>query len=140
METQSTEAPHPAGPAIARPAAAVSSCVMALLLPGAGHFLLGRWRRGAFFLATLLALFALGVAMDARLTLHLGLDDPLALVIGVGQVAIGLPYLVARLLGHAAGDATSPVFDYGVTFTASGGLLNLLVALDALDVALGRKP
>jgi hypothetical protein len=139
METQATEAPQ-AGAALIRPWAAVSACVLALLLPGAGHFLLGRWRRGAFFLLALLALFVLGVGMDARLILHLGLDDPLALIIGVGQAAIGLPYLLARSLGYAAGEVTSPVFDYGVTFTASGGLLNLLVALDALDIGLRRKP
>jgi hypothetical protein len=30
-------------------------------------------------------------------------------------------------------------FDYGVTFTATAGLLNVLVVLDAMDVALGRK-
>lgn len=140
METQATEAPQ-AGTTLARPCAAVSACLLALLLPGAGHLLLlGRRGRGAFFLLALLALFVLGVGMDARLTLHLGLDDPLALIIGLGQVGVGLPYLVARALGFAAGDVTSAVFDYGVTFTASAGLLNLLVALDAMDVALGRKP
>ncbi len=139
METQATEAPQ-AGGTLARPWAAVSACLLGLLLPGAGHLLLGRWARGAFYLLALLALFVLGVGMDARLTLHLGLDDPLALVIGLGQVAAGLPYLAARALGLANGDVTSAVFDYGVTFTASAGLLNLLVAMDAMDVALGRKP
>jgi hypothetical protein len=140
METQATQEQPPSGAAAARPGVAVSACLVALLLPGAGHLLLGRLGRGAFFLAALVLLFALGVGMDARLVVHLGLDDPLGLVIGLGQVAIGLPYLLARALGHGAGDATSPVFDYGITFTATGGLLNLLVALDALDVGLGRKP
>jgi hypothetical protein len=30
-------------------------------------------------------------------------------------------------------------FEYGNTFTIASGLLNMLVCLDAYDVALGRK-
>ncbi len=139
METQSTEAPK-TPETLARPLpVAAGACLLGLLLPGAGHVLLGRFRRGVFFLAALLALFALGVSMDARLTLRIGLDDPLALVIGLGQLAVGLPYLAARALGFAAGDPRAAGFDYGVTFTATAGLLNVLVVLDAMDVALGRK-
>ncbi len=137
METQ---AEVPKTRQAARPILGGAACFLGLLLPGAGHLLLGRVGRGAFFLAALLALFVIGVSMDARLALHIGLDDPLALIIGVGQVAVGLPYLAARALGFAAGDPRAAGFDYGLTFTASAGLLNVLVALDAMDVALGRKP
>ncbi len=138
MGSEATQ-PEKADQALGRPWAA-AALSLGLLLPGAGHVVAGRWRRGVFFCSALLALFGGGVAMDARLALHIGLDDPLALIIGLGQIAIGLPYLAARALGFAAGDVRAAGFDYGVTFTATGGLLNVLVALDAMDVALGRRP
>jgi len=84
------------------------------------------------------ALFALGVAMDSRLTMNLGLDDLLASLFSLAQMAIGLPYLAARGLGFD-GDVRSVTFEYGNTFTAVAGLLNILVILDAYDTALGRK-
>jgi hypothetical protein len=43
------------------------------------------------------------------------------------------------MLGYEAGNVTSVTFEYGNTFTAVAGLLNILVMLDAYDVAVGRK-
>ena len=51
-----------------------------------------------------------------------------------------LPYFAARALGFEAGQVTSVTHEYGNTFTAVGGLLNILVILDAYDTAVGRKP
>ncbi|MBI3931909.1 MAG: hypothetical protein HY317_00715 [Acidobacteria bacterium] len=123
----------------ARSGSVVPACLFAWLVPGAGHLYLGRRGRAGLFFGTIVALFALGVTMDARLELHLGLDDPLAFVIGVGQVMTGLPYFLARSLGHVLGDVKSATYDYGLTFTAVGGLLNVLVILDVHDIAVGRK-
>lgn len=118
---------------------ALPACLLAWLVPGAGHVLLGRKGRGAVFFACLVVMFALGVAMDTRLQVYVGVDDPLAVVISAGQVATGLPYLAARGLGYAAGDVKSPSYEYGVTFSAVAGLLNILVILDAYDTATGRR-
>ncbi len=109
------------------------------LVPGAGHVLLGRKGRGAVFFFCLVTMFGLGVAMDSRLSVYMGLEDPLALVISAGQVAAGLPYVLARGLGYAGGDVRSPSFEYGVTLSAVAGLLNVLVILDAYDTATGRR-
>lgn len=121
-------------------AAAVPACLFAWLLPGAGHFYLGRVGKGVGFLVSILALFALGVGMDARLEMSLGLEDILASAFSLAQMAIGLPYFAARALGFEAGQVTSVTYEYGNTFTAVGGLLNILVILDAYDTAVGRKP
>ena len=123
-----------------RPSAALPACLLAWLLPGAGHLYLGRGARGLLFLGAIGALFGLGVAMDARLQIYLGLEDPLALIISFGQMAMGAPYFPAKALGFAAGRITSATYEYGLTFTAVAGLLNVLVILDAYDIALGRKP
>jgi hypothetical protein len=121
--------------------------VLGALVPGAGHLYLGRKGRGVAFLAAIGALFLLGVAMQARLEIHTGLDDPLGSLLSIGQVAAGLPYFVARALGYgvysdpAALDQAvkSVTFEYGNTFTAVAGLLNVLVMLDAFDIGVGRK-
>ncbi len=114
--------------------------LLAWLFPGLGHLFLRRRGKGLVLMGAILALFALGVAMDSRLQMHLGLEDPLAVLFSLAQVGAGAPYLLARLLGYDAGLITSPSYEYGNTFTAVAGLLNILVILDALDTARGRKP
>jgi hypothetical protein len=118
---------------------ALPACIFAWLVPGAGHLFLGQRVKGLIFLVALLALFVLGVSMDSRLQLYLGFEDPLALLFSLAQMAIGAPYFVARGLGFELGQVTSVTYEYGNTFTAVAGLLNVLVLLDALDVARGIK-
>jgi len=115
------------------------ACVLAWLIPGGGHLYLGRRAKGLLFVLCLTTLFALGVAMDSRLQLHLGFDDPLALIVSIAQMALGAPYLVARTLGYSEGQVTAVTYEYGTTFTAVAGLLNILVILDAFDHATGKK-
>jgi len=119
---------------------AVAACLFAWLIPGAGHLYLGRRAKGAALLVAILLLFVLGVSMDARLQFYFGVEDPLAFLRSAAQMANGLPYLIARGLGFQAGDVTSVLHEYGNTFTEVGGLLNVLVILDAHDTALGRRP
>ncbi len=122
----------------------VSRSVAAVLLtwvfPGAGHLFLGRRGKGMILMGAILALFVLGVMMDSRLQMYLGFEDPLAFLFSLAQMGIGTPYLAARLMGYDAGLVTSPSYEYGNTFTAVAGLLNILVMLDAFDTARGRKP
>jgi len=122
------------------PTRAVTASILAWVWPGLGHLYLRRRGKGLVLMAAILVLFVLGVMMDARLQLHLGLEDPLALLFSFAQMGIGAPYFLARGLGFEAGLVTSPSFEYGNTFTAVGGLLNILVILDALDTARGHKP
>jgi len=123
-----------------RPGAVIPACLLAWLLPGAGHLYLGRRGKGLLLLGALGALFVLGVAMGARLQMYFGLDDPLALLRSLAQVGIGLPYFVARSLGFETGSVTAVTHEYGNTFTEVSGLLNVLLILDAHDTAVGRKP
>jgi hypothetical protein len=117
------------------------ACLLALLVPGLGHLYLRRRVKGLVFLGSIAALFILGVAMDARLSMYVGFGDPLALLRSLAQMAIGVPYFLARTLGFGVDPSvvTSAAHEYGNTFTEVGGLLNILVTLDAYDVAAGRK-
>src|SRR5438093_1305896 len=114
-----------------RRAAAIPACLFAWLLPGAGHLYLGRTAKGLAFLGAIGTLFVLGVAMDARLQMSLGLDDVLASLFSLAQMAIGVPYFAARALGFAAGPATSVTHASGNTFTAAGPLPHVPAILGA---------
>jgi hypothetical protein len=123
-----------------RPGAAVPACLLGWLVPGAGHLYLGRTVKGLVLLVSIGALFLLGIFWDARLQMAMSLEDPLAVLRGLAQMAIGAPYFAARALGFDAGMVTSATHEYGNTCTEVGGLLNVLVILDAFDTAMGRKP
>lgn len=123
------------------PAKAVPACLLAALVPGAGHLYLRRTSKGLVLLGCIASMFALGVVMDARLQVQLGMEDILASLFSVAQMAVGVPYVVAKALGYGADPSLvkSVTYEYGNTFTAVGGLLNILVVLDAYDTAVGRK-
>ena len=122
------------------PSRAVAAGILGWIWPGTGHLYLRRRGKGLVLMGAILALFVLGVRMDSRLQLHLGLEDPLALLFSMAQMGTGAPYVLARMMGYEAGVVTSPSYEYGNTFTAVAGLLNILVILDAVDTARGRKP
>lgn len=112
-----------------------------LLMPGAGHALAKCRGRAAVYFVCTLGLFCFGIVYGARLQFHIGFDDPLAVVRSTAQVVVGAPYFLARLLdlGQDPNLITRGTFEYGSTFTEVAGLLNILVALDAFDIAAGRK-
>ena len=132
------------------------------LLPGSGHFLLGRRGRGLIVLATVLTAFALGVLMHGSLfvpggngfetngrgsltaTVQLPAQaDVLSRLIGyggfVGDLASGLPYLIASFSGYGPPDQAGPSSDYGAKFLVGAGLLNILAIVDAYEIATRRK-
>jgi hypothetical protein len=125
----------------------VTAGLLAWVWPGLGHLYLGHRGKGLVLMGSILALFVLGVAMDSRLQLNLGLEDPLAVLFSLAQMGVGAPYVVARFLGFGGSAdpaellrlVKSPTYEYGNTFTAVGGLLNILVILDALDTARGVR-
>ncbi|MEO5762498.1 MAG: DUF6677 family protein [Vicinamibacteria bacterium] len=115
--------------------------IAGLLMPGAGHALAKSRGRAAIYLFCTLGLFVFGLLYGARLQFHVGFDDPLAVVRSTAQVVVGAPYFIARLFGLGQDPIliTRSTFEYGSTFTEVAGLLNILIALDAFDVAAGRK-
>jgi len=119
----------------------VTACLFAYLVPGLGHLYLRQWVKGIVFLVAIGLLFGLGLAMDARLVLPTGWGDPLALLRSIAQMAMGLPYFIARHLEIGLDDrlVKSVTHEYGSTFTEAAGLLNVLVMLDVYDIAVGRK-
>jgi hypothetical protein len=113
-------------------------CLVAWGVPGAGHLWLGRRYKGLVFLLTLPSMFAIGLAAAGRL-FPFELADPLVALAALAELGIGSPYFVAVALGLGQGDVRAVTYEYGNSFMIVAGLLNLLVVIDAYDIALGRK-
>jgi hypothetical protein len=112
--------------------------LLAWLMPGAGHFTLGKRQKAYVFAAVLPAMFVIGLLLDGRL-FPFAPSDPLVALASLANVMAGAPYLLARLFGGGGGVPTAVTYEYGNTFMIAAGLLNTLVMLDAFDVARGRK-
>jgi hypothetical protein len=113
-------------------------CLVAWAVPGGGHLWFGRRAKGLVFLLTLPLMFAIGLALQGRL-FPFEPSQPLVALAAVADVGIGLPYVLARALGLGAGNVVAVTYEYGNAFLIVAGLLNLLVVIDAWDIALGRK-
>jgi hypothetical protein len=118
--------------------ALVLLCVASWAVPGAGHLWLGRRNKGLVFLIALPLMFAIGLALRGRI-FPFDLADVLVGLAALADLGIGLPYFIAGGLGYGAGDVRAVTYEYGNAFLIVAGLLNLLVVIDAYDVALGRK-
>jgi hypothetical protein len=123
----------------AQAAAAIPVSISAWLVPGLGHLMLGRNRRGAAFFVIVTGMFALGLLLKGEL-FPLDRAEPLTFLAGLAEIGVGLPFFAAKLLRLGAGQVTAVTYEYGYTFCIVAGLLNMLIVLDAYDVAVGRKP
>ena len=113
-------------------------CGLGLLLPGAGHMALGRRGTGAVFLVSIGLLFVFGIQMEGEL-FPFEATAPLTLLAGLAEMGAGGLYVAARMLGLGAGNPEAPAYEYGYAFLIVAGLLNMLVVLDAWDIATGAK-
>lgn len=111
---------------------------LAWLIPGAGHLLLGRRQKGLIFLIAIPAMFAIGLALEGRI-FPFEFSQPLVALAAVAARGVGLPAFVAAWFDLGLGVVTAASYEYGNAFLIVSGLLNMLVALDAFDVASGRK-
>jgi hypothetical protein len=107
-------------------------------VPGAGHLWLGRRPKGLVFIIAIPVMFVIGLMLRGRLV-SFDLSDPLVCLIAMGEMSVGLTYFAASALGYGAGDVRAVTYEYGNTFLIVAGLLNLLVVIDAYDIAVGRK-
>ncbi len=113
------------------------SLIAGWLVPGAGHFLLGKWIRGALLAVSIIAMFVLGLAMQGKL--YTSAQDILDLLGVAGDLGGGLLYFICRALGLGGQPVQTTVADYGTKFIVVAGLLNIIAAVDAHNLRTGRK-
>jgi hypothetical protein len=115
------------------------AAALAWLFPGLGHLYLGRRRRALAYAAIVLVTFVLGLSFQGRLyTVESG--QPLTVLATFAVHGAGILPIAARaLLDSPGGAILSVTFEYGCAFLLTAGLMNLLLMLDAWDIATGRK-
>jgi hypothetical protein len=121
-----------------QPGGLVLLCLASWAIPGIGHIWLGRREKGFIFLIALPLMFAVGLALHGRL-FTFDASDLLTTLEATAQLGIGVTYFLAAPLGFGKGDIRATTYEYGISFLIVAGLLNLLVVIDAYDVAIGRK-
>ena len=112
----------------------VSAAVLAWVVPGAGHFVLGRRQKGFLFLVLIVSTFVAGwiISDYANVYFERGRYHVLA------QIGVGLPaFLIGLGRGAPEPKATvMHVFEIGTLYTMVAGLLNVLVVMDAVMTSL----
>ena len=162
------------------PGSVALACLLAWLLPGAGHFYLGRKMRAVVFAGVVLTTFSLGLAFEGRPSvvenpdvrsvprgappgffsrvtgspfsaLQVFADAGIGPLDTIGRMAIfGEVVYLLPVEDMGAEPKTSVGFElrrrtesaratYGTAYLWTAGLMNILLILDAFDLATGRK-
>ena len=124
--------------AAAEPGTLTLVCLLAWAVPGAAHFWLGRRQKAVVFLVVLSLMFAIGLLLRGRI-FPFEFSEPLVALAAIADIGLGVPWMLARMMGAGSGVVTATTYEYGNTFLIVAGLLNFLVVLDAFDIAMGRK-
>ena len=98
-----------------------------------------KWDRAAVFFGSLTLMFVLGVRLQGRLVSP-EFGDFFSTLKFIADAGIGVFYWIPWFMGMGVGDPTAYTYDYANIFIYVAGLLNMLVIVDAFDIAMGRKP
>jgi hypothetical protein len=124
----------------------------AWIIPGLGHWILGKRKRAVIFGIVIFCAFVTGVLLDGELgtpkpnnpfswlaafaclgngILYIG---RLLWLNGLGDLLAGIPFAL-----QGGGSPSAAGFAYGNTFLYTAGLMNLLTVLDVCDIGRGEK-
>ncbi len=117
--------------------------IVSWFLPGFGHLMLGRWKRGIIIAAVVWSMFVIAVLSGGAYYPGFDFKDGSLLYLlnvfarlGNGLGAFITTLFFANPLPNVAAWST---FEYGGRFLEIAGLLNYLAVLDAFDIQSGRK-
>jgi len=117
--------------------------ILAWLVPGAGHFLLGKKGRALIIFACVVVSFVVGALMRGPMFQPTTTGDVLSRLIQtagfVGDLAAGLLYFIAVGLGYWPADEPTHISDYGSKFLVAAGVINILAMVDAYEIATRQK-
>lgn len=113
---------------------------VAWLVPGAGHVMLGKWKKGLFFFLLLAATYSFGMAIAGWRPVSFD-DNPFYYV---GQYGSGATLLFAKLRGVEKAILRPSIhpswFDPGLLYVCVVGLLNLVIMMNVLDLKVAPQP
>lgn len=108
------------------------------LVPGGGHLIQRRFVRGMLIMASVFAMFFLGLAMQGKVYGG-NFGDLLDMLGFIGDVGSGGLYILAKSLDWGPGAIHRAIADYGTKYIVVAGLLNIISMIDAYHIAIGKK-
>jgi TM2 domain-containing membrane protein YozV len=114
------------------------SCLLAWLLPGAGHLYLGKKGRAIVFFLCIFFLFFAGIVIQGNI-FAFEQGKFLRNLATIADMGVGPIYFLAKYEGLERSNIWSYTYDYGTVFIIISGLLNILLVFDVYDIAAGRK-
>lgn len=117
---------------------ALGALALGWLIPGAGHLMLRRWGRGLLLLAAICTMFFFGLQMQGKVYAF-NTGDLLDILGFFGDIGAGLLYFLARSMNWGEGAVHRAVADYGTKYIIVAGLLNIISAIDAYHIGIGKK-
>jgi len=133
-----TPAAEPTTAAVPFTGMAAMAPLIGWLIPGAGHLIQKRWIRGLLLMGSVAGMFAFGLAMQGKVY-QSNTGDLLDILGFIGDLGSGAFYFMARIFDWGGTSITSAVADYGTKFIVVAGLLNIMAAVDAYHIAIGKK-
>jgi len=112
--------------------------IAAWAIPGLGHLILRRPGRAILFFAAVGGLAISGYAMRGNV-FPLHSSDPFGALGFLADAGSGVFYLLSRVFEVAGPDVSRAAGDYGTRFIAAAGIVNILSAFDACEIASGRR-
>jgi hypothetical protein len=117
--------------------------VLSWLLPGVGHLMQGRYKRGLIIGGTIWTMFIIAIVSGGAYYPGFDFrDGQLLFLLNVfARLGNGLGAVISFLtsLQPSPNEAARATFEYGGRFLETAGLLNYLAVMDALDIYFGRK-
>ncbi len=117
---------------------AVVAPAIGWLVPGLGHIVQKRWIRGLLLLISVSAMFFVGLALQGKVYSP-NTGDILDILGFIGDVGAGGLYIVSKGMGWGQGAIFRATADYGTKYIIVAGLLNIICAVDAYHIAIGKK-
>jgi hypothetical protein len=108
------------------------------VVPGLGHLLQGRWGRACVFVVAVGGLAVTGLMMRGNV-FPLHSEDPFGTLGFVADAGSGVFYYFARFIEPGGADLSRTAGEFGTRLIAAAGIVNILSAIDAYEIAAGRR-
>ena len=133
-----TASPSASNAAVTKTGSPAMVTLAGWLVPGLGHILQGRFIRGILLMLAVFTMFFAGLGMQGKVY-SFNTGDLLDILGFVGDLGAGVVYFLARSMDWGAGNIHRAVADYGTKYIVVAGLLNVVAAIDAYHIAIGKK-
>lgn len=118
--------------------AGLGVAILSWAVPGLGHLVLGRWRRALAFFISVGGLAITGYLLRGNVFPQHA-SDAFGRLGFYADLGTGVFYYLAHFFERLGPDVSRALGDDGTRFIAAAGLVNVLSAFDAYEIAAGRR-